>query len=162
MKTKIIIISFLAVFILLMMPAVPAVEFNTVMETNKQQFTKDEIRQGIAELKQQLTDRYIDIELLLIIIFSILIMVLSGETNIFMLTGTILLILGFIYEFITGDVIIKCSKMHGVFVMSLTVLIVVVEKLVISNKLLAAVVCWTTFAIGYMIGLILMFGMSSI
>jgi len=53
-KTKIVVGSLLAVFLLMMLPSVPAVEFNTVVETNKSNLLEEIQNIDIDELKEKL------------------------------------------------------------------------------------------------------------
>ena len=174
MKKKIIIGSLLAVFMLIMLPSIPAVEFNTVVESNKslilekyQNIDLDELKEkikgmngeevreqlktSITELKQALNDPYIDIELILIILMNILAMILMEHVSILGLVGTIILSLAVIQEFMTGEEIQKCPKVHAAFVQSIFNVIMGLEHRLIKNEKLAAWIVLLTYLLNLLI-----------
>ena len=85
MKRKIIIGSLLAIFMLLMLPSIPAVQFNTVFETNKARFIEEfknieiiELRQKIDDLKEKLIIDQIESLLdLFVLLFALIIMMME-------------------------------------------------------------------------------------
>jgi len=162
----------------MILPSVSAVEFNTVVETNKQNFSErvqdainewkannkqlsiEELRQNVNELKQQLMQQQpvVDIEMILIVIFSILTMVLSGKPSIYLTLAVLIYSFAVVLGFVSGEPVVKCDNVHGTFVLSITYFLVVLENTLISNKAASKAVCTITFLIGYLLALSLMTG----
>jgi len=62
MRKKMIFVSLLAVFLMMMLPAVPAVEYNTAIEVNEARLLEEIQNMSIDELKEKILNMNVEDE----------------------------------------------------------------------------------------------------
>ena len=153
--------SIFSVFILMMLPSVSAIEFNTILEKRKAIFsdkidnlnnfiekikgvsslrTKQNFRIEINELKQILSDHYIDVPAIIIILLSTLSTIFSGHVSIVYIVGTALLLWGVIYEYVIGEEFPCPNKTLTLFASIYNFLVTLVAYAVVQNDFVSYVI----------------------
>ena len=162
MRTKVVIGLFISVSVLLLLPSIPAVEYNTFeqyagqslheyLQSDAAQQWKQQIRslsdeqreeliqQTMDALEEALNQPYIDIELILIILFQLLTMKFTGKVTLSSIISIGLYAFTVISEFSSGEPVEKDASVHIAFFGSLFLLVTAFIYSKIPNEQLGSV-----------------------
>ncbi|MCX6666066.1 MAG: hypothetical protein NT038_08445 [Euryarchaeota archaeon] len=167
----------------MLVPSISAVEYKTVIDTNKSRLLNEikstdidalELRLksinnpalqeklqkiDFQKLKQSSSSGYIDFEMLFTIFMLLLSTVIRGRPTLLSLYTNILLVLAFLSEFSVGSPYLKCHSIHMNFFLSFfSVLMAIESKLLIPNNMILAIII---ILITYMIGSVIAYTLAN-
>ena len=165
MKKKLILFSIISTILILTIPSIPGAQYNIAVQESRTQFFEDIQDMNLDEIKSildswdiseirdnlrlnilELTDYvgpYIDIELILIILFELTAMAIGGAGVTNLLTIAIIALV-IVYEIISGEQVERTAEMHSLFIESMFSIVIGLEKRFIRNPILQLILVFIT------------------
>ncbi|MEM0493079.1 MAG: hypothetical protein QXS02_03885 [Candidatus Thermoplasmatota archaeon] len=170
MRIKLMIGVIVTIFLLMMIPSISAIEYNSVVNANNHtqilsermrlsgQRNDDSSNPVLQRVKQVAgTKSFVDVKLILMVVLNILTTILYGRSSFYRFTLNILCVILMIQEFISGENIMgRCPNLNAGLILAFFDFLTGIEWRFIQNRVLAVIFILITLIIGKIIAYIAM------